>query len=497
MLKVSLIKKLQLIFLFLTAIAISFSSFHVAKAASLDRHIVINQIQTNGLASGTPLEEFIEIYNPTTENIDLSNWELRYVTSTGNLLTAKVFYKFTAGKILYPGGHVVLATEAYPSINANILRYSTSSFSGLSFDGATVDLIDSTGELVDRVGWGDKQTILCETSPAAAPPKASSITRKISDGLVIDTDNNFADFEVTTTPTLNTDNIAPESPPEDLTGEPANPPENVSPTNPDESNPIDIPLSDQSGQTNNQPTYVQPALLDIKINELMIDPASPLSDSYDEWVELYNPNEVEISLDNYRVEAGLTGSYKYTLKNIYIPASGYLVFNSKETPIYLSNSGGKVSLFSPSNSLIDEVSYEKAETGNSYARDQDNKWLWTTTPTMGSSNIISYPLVKPIALATKAASTKSSTKKATTATKKATAVKKAATTKAAKPKAKKTTVVSGTKDSGSKNLIAAPTPVPGPILAVLTGLAVLYCCYEYRYEIENKLYQLKLYRKNR
>ncbi|MCA9351009.1 lamin tail domain-containing protein, partial [Candidatus Saccharibacteria bacterium] len=472
MLKLSLIKKLHSLTLFLTALAIIFSSTLVAKASSFDPHIVINQIQTNGLASGTSLEEFIEIYNPTTKSIDLTNWELRYITSTGNLLTAKVFYKFTATSTIYPDGHLVVASEAYVPTNLNILRYSTSSFSGLSFDGATVDLLDSTGELVDRVGWGEKQTILSETNPAVAPPKASSIARKINDGLVIDTDNNFADFEVMAVPVLNTDNIAPQVPPLESDADPSTPAENIPTPNPDETSIKDPSSNDQNSQSSVQPTPAQPPLLDIKLNELMIDPASPLSDSYDEWVELYNPNEVEISLENYRIEAGLTGSYKYTLKNISIPASGYLVFNSKDTPISLSNSGGKVSLFSPSNYLIDEVSYEKAETGNSYARDKDNKWLWTTTPTMGSSNIISYPLVKPVALATKAASTKSTTKKGTTATKKTTAVKKVAATKAAKPKAKKTTVVSGAKDSGSKNLIAAPTPVPGPVLAVLTGLAV-------------------------
>ena len=32
------------------------------------------------------------------------------MTSTGNLLTAK-FYKFTAKSIIYPDGHLVLATE--------------------------------------------------------------------------------------------------------------------------------------------------------------------------------------------------------------------------------------------------------------------------------------------------------------------------------------------------------------------------------------------------
>jgi len=67
MLKLSLIKKLHSLTLFLTALAIIFSSTLVAKASSFDPHIVINQIQTNGLASGTSLEEFIEIYNPTTK----------------------------------------------------------------------------------------------------------------------------------------------------------------------------------------------------------------------------------------------------------------------------------------------------------------------------------------------------------------------------------------------------------------------------------------------
>ena len=46
----------------------------IAKAATDNSTVVISQIQVSG--TGNAHQEFVELYNPTTSDIDLTNWEL-------------------------------------------------------------------------------------------------------------------------------------------------------------------------------------------------------------------------------------------------------------------------------------------------------------------------------------------------------------------------------------------------------------------------------------
>ena len=69
-------------------------------------------------------------------------------------------------------------------------------------------------------------------------------------------------------------------------------------------------------------------LLPPVINELMINPLSPLLDSQDEWVELYNPNETAFSLTNYKLQSGSSFSYSHTFVDERIYAFGYMIVPS-------------------------------------------------------------------------------------------------------------------------------------------------------------------------
>ena len=51
--------------------------------ASPAGHIVISEIKITG-GSGKSTDEFIELYNPTGEDISLSGWRLNKKTATGN-----------------------------------------------------------------------------------------------------------------------------------------------------------------------------------------------------------------------------------------------------------------------------------------------------------------------------------------------------------------------------------------------------------------------------
>jgi len=228
------------------------------------------------------------------------------------------------------------------------------------------------------------------------------------------------------------------------------------------------------------------------INELMIDPASPQTDADDEWVELYNPNNAPVSLMGYRIQTGGTFSHSYTLTDQVIPAGGYLVLNSGQSNISLSNSSGATRILNPSGEVVGlVVSYEESETGGSYALDTSGVWAWTTTPTPAGENVFTAPADLMPTLTTKTTPIKTP-KKATpkTSTTKVTAVKSAFTSSA-----KKTSTVKPAKTSTSSTTVTPSTQTPShpTALAGFGLLAVGYALYEYREDFANKLRIIRRY----
>lgn len=93
----------------------------------------------------TSLEEFIEIYNPSTDTpVDLSGWKLDDAVS----------YAFPGGTTLAPGAYLVVAEQ--PSvILAKYGKTALGPWTGnLSSNGEKIDLLDAGGVLQDRVDYG-------------------------------------------------------------------------------------------------------------------------------------------------------------------------------------------------------------------------------------------------------------------------------------------------------------------------------------------------------
>jgi hypothetical protein len=211
------------------------------------------------------------------------------------------------------------------------------------------------------------------------------------------------------------------------------------------------------------------------------NPAAPQTDTNDEFIELYNPNDEPIDLNGYQVQAGTTYAYKFTLSNQTIPAKGYLVLTSGDTNLALANTAGKVRLLAPNGSTVSETTpYEGAEDGQTWAL-LNGTWQWTTTPTPGAGNVLTMP-----APAVKAASTKKAT----------TAKKTSAKVAASKASAKKATTTAARTDYEDPASVEV-TPVHPTIIAGVGLLAILYAGYEYRYDAANRLYQFQRYRASR
>lgn len=168
-------------FIFLALITASFIIF-LPKPTNADAgHLIISQIQTIGT---TATDEFVEIYNPTGSQIDLTGYRLSKKTATGTLSNLVA----SMSGVINPNSYLLLGHTNYVGSVAKDKTYSTSSIT----DNNVVILYSDAGvNVIDKVGFGTP--FESETSPFTTNPTAGQSIRRINN---IDTDNNSVDFEL-------------------------------------------------------------------------------------------------------------------------------------------------------------------------------------------------------------------------------------------------------------------------------------------------------------
>jgi hypothetical protein len=155
----------------------------------------INEVETSNSTDGGTYE-FVELYNPCG-SIDLTGWSIVYRSATnvsprdGN--DSSTLYTFGA-KMFTHGAYLVYAGAAFTGAKDGALA------ANMADDGA-VGLRDGAAHLVDSVAYGavDPSHAFIEGTAAPKPPRVAAPGKSISripDGH--DTDNNAADFTVTT-----------------------------------------------------------------------------------------------------------------------------------------------------------------------------------------------------------------------------------------------------------------------------------------------------------
>lgn len=204
------------------------------------------------------------------------------------------------------------------------------------------------------------------------------------------------------------------------------------------------------------------------ITELLPNPAGTGNDSTDEFIELYNPNNVVFDLAGFSFQSGLTSLRTFTFPaGTTLPPRSFKAFHSKITGLSLSNAGGQVKLLDPfGNSISAAEPYASAGDGQAWALAK-GKWYWTTSPTPDKANVIRQPAAK-----------KSSSK-----------------TTASRSKTTGGTAVAA--QSPPSGPAPGDEPVDNPIhlraLALVAGGALLYGAYEYRADLANRIYKLRRY----
>jgi hypothetical protein len=155
--------------------------------------IRVNEFMTG--STGAASNEFVELVNAGSTAADVSGFKVAYRASAGTSDTTLA--TIPAGTSIPAGGFYLLAGSGYLGSHAADQTFSTS----LAATGGGVAVRDTTGTILDSVGYGDATNAFVEAHPATAPPATAapgSSAGRIPDGH--DTNDNAADFSVSATP---------------------------------------------------------------------------------------------------------------------------------------------------------------------------------------------------------------------------------------------------------------------------------------------------------
>lgn len=381
--------------------------------------VVISEISMGSEDSAS--DEFVELYNNSSVDITLSGWAIYYKSSTGKTWTKKA--NFTENSVIHAHDFYLIASSR--------LGADVSMTSGMSQTSGIIQIRDNTGSTIDLVGWGSADTFEEQSAPSTQAGEVLYRSFDTTALIMQDSDNNFDDLSISA-------NETPKAAPH-----------------------IEVPTPDVTV------TYPKVAL-----SELFPNPASPQEDNQDEFIELYNPNNIPVDLNGWIVRDA--GGSSYVIKDKIIPAMGYAVFTSKESSLSLNNTGDVIYLFSPDNTLVDSsADYSDAKEGLSWAV-VGNSWDWTVSPTPSTVNSATYIEVD----SSKTAASKTTSKKTTTAKKAAKASSKVAA------KAKKPASSSNPQDVANSAAGNSNNSLVWSWLLIVLGVGTIgYGIYEYRPEI--------------
>jgi len=307
--------------------------------------IVINEIAWMGTDVSFN-DEWIELYNDTNNSINLDGWVLKADDGTPEIALT--------GAISANGFYLLERTddETVPGISADLIYKGA-----LGNKGEDLKLYDNLGSLIDEVNcseeWfaGDnktKQTMERTKSTGVGPLQSWQTSQ--NPGGTPKTENGPA--------------------PEKL-------PENGS-------------RATEEGKVEAGPLPSYPT--GIVFSEVLPSPEGP--DAENEWIEIFNQNNFEVDLTNWKIKdkEGRITTYTFSPDSKISPF-GYLVLLRPETKITLNNSGDGLELIYPNGEIRDSVTFGKASLGQSYNRTLSG-WSWSSTLTPGAKNIIPTPLTK-------------------------------------------------------------------------------------------------------
>ena len=308
--------------------------------------LIISEVCPGFISAGN---EFIEIYNPNEEIVNLTsdNFVLEIVNSHNKITKKKI--KFLSHTIQAHGYFILVGGKIQSE--DDVLSPDGQYSSQLSNTSGVI-IKDGSGEILDKLGWGrNPPGIACEVEgihlPNGLKTNQSLERNKDDSSNLIDTNNNTSDFVLSNvlsptnsfghqiiyrSQTNSNDQNSDDKSQSNISRD--NGSDNGSDNNnsgTDSSASSSSSSSGQTGESGNQIKYPK-----ILITEVQL---SSSSSSKDEFIELYNPNNQDVFLDDWYIQKKTQKSSYYTSfisRNLFngktIPAESYfLIANSSST----------------------------------------------------------------------------------------------------------------------------------------------------------------------
>ena len=331
-------------------------------------HLVISEFRTRG-PNGTS-DEFIELFNPSGAAVNIGGWKIGNSSSCGTSLSTLVIV--ATGVVLQPGGHFLVAANGGSLTITADQTFSTS----ISDDGG-IALVDAEGDVVDQAGMC-LSTQYREGTPLT--PLSGSSDQSYARNPIgaasgcYDVNNNAADFSL----------ISP-SAPQNKSSPLAMCPGVVLST------PTSTPTRTPTSTPTRTPT-MQPVVL--VINEFLPHPhtdwnGDSVANVYDEYIEIINVSTEAVSLKNWKLDNGMSGTNTYALPDVTLEPRAIARFFRSDSGLPLSDSGATVRLLKPGGQTADIYTYPIVEAMDvSWCRlpDGNGAWTFACRPTPGRPN---------------------------------------------------------------------------------------------------------------
>jgi predicted extracellular nuclease len=187
--------------------------------AQVSNHVVISEIYGGGGNSGATFKnDFIELYNPTSQAVSLTGWSVQYASAAGT-----TWYVTNLNGNIPALGYYLIQLAAGSGGTTSLPAPDATGTTSLSATSGKVALASKTtvisgktdANLVDFVGYGNKANVYEGKGPTKSASNTASVERKNNEGNDPtgtgdgkgngwDTDNNSTDFVVSTPVPQNT-----------------------------------------------------------------------------------------------------------------------------------------------------------------------------------------------------------------------------------------------------------------------------------------------------
>ena len=279
-------------------------------------------------------KKYIEMYNPTNQNVNLAGWKIEYYAGSGAKTVGKIF----KDEVISANGFLVLSND---KMSADVIKFDNNL--GLAQNDGSVVLSRSDGSVSDTVGWGNNSK--STGSPIKGGVKI--VWRCFVDGNIIDSKNNSTDF--LSSKGSGDQEIVPYSRPNCKSPE-------SKPESPKELNKCE----------------------GLKLSEIA-------SNVDEQFIEIINSGEKTVITTGCKLTVGDSG-VRENIGNIELKPGEFLTIKIKNTKLKLPKTKGKVYLLDEAGSKIDIAEYNNMPKGASWSL-IDNEWMQTFMITENSENI--------------------------------------------------------------------------------------------------------------